>query len=148
MKMIILGIELEYDFFDADLLDKYEDANQRVQDRIQEPTQYEGLRTGDALRVQCNIVNDFFDEVFGDGTADKIFGGKSNIKDHMEAFAQVADAAMSCKGELDQITDKYAPNRAERRAEARQQGKQQSTNFNRNNAAHHGKGKHSHYRNK
>lgn len=144
MNMNILGVELEYDFFDADLLDQYEDANQRVQDRIQEPTQYEGLRTGDALRVQCGIVNDFFDEVFGEGTAEKIFRGKSNIKDHMEAFAQVADAAMSCKGELDQITDKYAPNRAQRRAEAKNGGKQQSRNYNRNNAAFHGKDKHGH----
>lgn len=147
MNMNILGVELEYDFFDADLLDKYEDANQRVKDRIQEPTQYEGLRTGDSLRLQCNIVNDFFDEVFGEGTAEKIFHGKSNIKDHMEAFAQVADAAMSCKGELDQITDKYDPNRAQRRAEQKAGNKQQSKNFNRNNAAFHNKGKHSHYRN-
>lgn len=147
MNMNILGVELEYDFFDADLLDQYEDANQRVQERIKEPTQYEGKRTGEALRIQCNIVNDFFDEVFGHGTADKIFHGKANIRDHMEAFGQVADAAMSCKGELDQITDKYNPNRAQKRAEQKQQGKQQSTNFNRNNAAHHNKGKYARYRN-
>jgi len=141
MDINVLGIELEYDFFDADLLDKYEDANQKVKDRISEPTQYEGLKTGEALRVQCCIVNDFFDEVFGEGTADKIFHGKSNIKDHMEAFGQVANAAMSCKGELDQITDKYAPNRVQRREEQKANNKQQSKNFNRNNAAFHGKGK-------
>lgn len=133
MNMNIMGVELEYDFFDADMLDKYEDANQKVQERIQEPTQYEGLRTGEALRIQCGIVNDFFDEVFGDGTADKIFGGKANIKDHMEAFGQVADAAMSCNEELSQIRNKYDPSRAERRAEEKRQRKQQSKKFYRNN---------------
>lgn len=138
MNMNILGVELEYDFFDADEIDKYESANQTVKDRIQEPTQYEGKRTGEAFRIQCRIVNDFFDELFGKGTADKVFHGKNNIKEHMEAFALVADAAMNCKGELDSITDKYNPNRAARRAEGK--GRQNISNFHGN----HNKGKKRH----
>lgn len=138
MRIVVLGKELEYDFFDADLLEKYEDENLRVKERIQEPTQYDGLKTADALRIQCGIVNDFFDEVFGKGTSAELFGSKNNIKDHMEAFATVAEAAMSCKGELDTITEKYSPNRAERR----QQERQNSKNFNRNAAYNGKKGKH------
>lgn len=40
MRIVVLGKELEYDFFDADLLEKYEKENLRVKERIQEPTQY------------------------------------------------------------------------------------------------------------
>ena len=69
--------------------------------------------------------------------SEELFGGKNNIKDHMEAFAAVADAAMNCNGELTALTEKYSPNRAERR----QSEKQNSKNFNRNAAYHGNKGK-------
>lgn len=138
MRIVVLGKELEYDFFDADLLEKYEKENLRVKERIQEPTQYDGKTTADSLRIQCGIVNDFFDKVFGNGTSEELFGGKNNIKDHMEAFASVAGAAMSCNGELKALTEKYSPNRAERR----QSEKQNIKNFNRNAAYHGNKGKH------
>ena len=113
--MNIFGTELEYDFFDADQLEVYERENQKVADTIKEPTQYEGKSTADAIRIQCRIVDDFFNAVFGAGTAQKIFKGKSNIRDHMEAFGIVAASAMDARGELDAIEDKYSPNRAERR---------------------------------
>lgn len=58
MRIVVLGKELEYDFFDADLLEKYEKENLRVKERIQEPTQYDGKTTADSLRIQCGIVND------------------------------------------------------------------------------------------
>ena len=112
--MNIFGTELEYDFFDADQLEVYERENQKVADTIKEPTQYEGKSTADAIRIQCRIVDDFFNAVFGAGTAQKIFKGKSNIRDHMEAFGIVAASAMDARGELDAIEDKYSPNRAER----------------------------------
>nr|DAM26084.1 MAG TPA: hypothetical protein [Caudoviricetes sp.] len=135
MNIVVLGNELEYDFFDADLLEKYEDENARVKNRIQDQTQYEGKRTAEALRIQCGIVDDFFNALFGNGTSEKLFGGKNNIKTHMEAFGQVCEAAMSCNSELSAITDKYSPNRAERRA---QQNKN-SRNFNRNGSHRNGK---------
>lgn len=135
--MNILGVELELDFFDADVLEVYERENQRVLEQIKEPAQYEGKSTADALRIQCGIINDFFDAVFGQGTADEIFGARNNIRDHMEAFAIVADAAIDTRKEFDTLSEKYSPNRAERR----QLNKQNTRNFNQNNAAYHGKGK-------
>ena len=131
--MNIFGTELEYDFFDADQLEVYERENQKVADTIKEPTQYEGKSTADAIRIQCRIVDDFFNAVFGAGTAQKIFKGKSNIRDHMEAFGIVAASAMDARGELDAIVDKYSPNRAERRQieqKNRAAQKKGSRNFN------------------
>lgn len=131
--MNILGVELEYDFFDADKLEVYERENKRVAEDIKEPSQYEGKSTADALRIQCRIVDRFFDEVFGAGTAKRIFHGKANIRDHMEAFGIVAQGAANAREEFEAIEDKYTPNRAERRQaerDARQGQKQKTRNFN------------------
>ncbi len=130
--MNILGVELEYDFFDADQLEVYERENQKVASDINEPTQYEGKSTADALRIQCRIVDNFFDAIFGPGTAQKLFKGKANIRDHMEAFGIMTQGAMNARAEFDQIEDKYTPNRAERRQterDNRQTQKQVSRNY-------------------
>ena len=141
--MNILGVELEYDFFDADQLEAYERETQKVADDIKEPTQYEGKSTADSLRIQCRIVDNFFDALFGAGTAQKIFKGKANIRDHLEAFGIMAQGAKNARRELDEIEDKYTPNRAERRQQERdnrQTQKQNSRNFQ-HYAAGKGKGK-------
>lgn len=131
--MNILGVELEFDFFDADQLEVYDRENSKVAVNINEPTQYEGKSSADAIRIQCRIVDDFFDAVFGSGTAQKLFKGKTNIRDHMEAFGMAAKAAMDSRVELERIEDEYYGSiRAERRQaerDVRQAQKQGSRNF-------------------
>jgi len=142
--MNIFGVELEYDFFDADQLEIYERENEKVATDIKEPKQYEGKSTADALRIQCRIVDNFFDALFGAGTAQKIFKGKANIRDHMEAFGIMAQGAIDARAELDEIEDKYTPNRAERRQaerDIRQAQKQGSRNFQHYAAGHKNQGK-------
>lgn len=139
--MNILGIELDYDFFDADQLEVYERENKKVVEDIKEPSRYEGKSTADALRMQCGIIDRFFDTLFGAGTAQKIFKGKANIRDHMEAFGIMSQGAMNARAELEKTLDKYTPNRAERRQadkENRQAQKQNSRNYQHNSS---GKGK-------
>ena len=70
--MNILGVELELDLFDADVIEVYEKENKRVVDRIQDNGRYEGKSTAESIRYQCGVVNDFFDSLFGAGTAEKI----------------------------------------------------------------------------
>ena len=102
--MNVSGVELEFDFYDADQLEVYERENKVLVDKIQNPDLYEGKSTADSLRFQCKIVN-----------------GKNNIKDHMEAFGIVTDAAMDSSEEFRAMAAKYSPNRAERRAEQKSQ---------------------------
>ena len=130
--MDIFGVELNYDFLDADQLEVYERENQKVKDDIKDPAQYEGKSTADSIRIQCRIIDNFFDAVFGTGTSQKLFKGKANIRDHMEAFGIVAQSVMNAKGELDAIEDKYNSNRAARRQaerDHRQAQKQNTRNF-------------------
>lgn len=126
--MNILGMELEFDFFDADQLEIYEKENMRVVERVKEPTQYEGKSTADSIRIQCTVINDFFDAVFGQGTSDKLFKGRNNLKDHMEAFGIMANEAMESRKDLDAVMDKYGSNRAERRRQ-KELGRQNFRNF-------------------
>ena len=140
----VLGVELEYDFFDADQLEIYERENKKVAEDIGDMAQYEGKSTADAIRIQCRIVDKFFDNVFGEGTAKRLFHGKANILEHMEAFGTVAQGASSARAEFEAIEDKYTPNRAERRQgerDARQSNKQKSWNYYHNAAGHKGKGR-------
>lgn len=130
--MNIFGVELEIDFFDADQLEAYERENYKVAKDINEPTQYEGKSTSDSIRIQCNIIDKFFDAVFGPGTSKKLFRGKANIRDHMEAFGIVAKSAMDSRGELDAVKKKYSPNRATRRQteeDSRKKGTTARQNF-------------------
>lgn len=141
--MNVLGVELDYDFFDADQMEVYERENRRVAEDVKEPTQYEDKSTADAFRIQCSIVDGFFDAVFGEGTAKRIFHGKANLRDHMEAFAIVAQAAGEARAEFDAIEEKYTPNRAERRRTEKDNRKIQklnSRNYNHNAAGHKGRG--------
>ena len=141
--MNVLGVELDYDFFDADQMEVYERENRRVAEDIKEPAQYEDKSTADAFRIQCRIVDRFFDAVFGEGTAKQIFHGKVNLRDHMEAFAVVAQAAGEARAEFDALEKKYAPNRAERRQTEKDNRKIQklnSRNYNHNAAGHKGQG--------
>lgn len=145
--MNILGVELrDIDFFEADELERYEQENQRLMDRIQDNEQYVGKSTADSLRIQCGIVNDFFDAVFGAGTADKLFNGKNNIKDHMEAFATVSQAAVDSRKEFDAMQDKYSFMRAERQPQPVNREQRRAMDNASRNAAYggYGKGKHRH----
>ena len=117
----INGIDLELDLLDADVLEKYQDLNNEIVEKIKEPTQYQGISTADALRKQCRYVEEFFDKLFGAGTAEKLFGGGNNFRIRADAFARVSAASNDAKKELASISDKYGVGRIQNREQRRQQ---------------------------
>jgi hypothetical protein len=124
------GLEIEYDFTDADNWDRMQDAVADLEeyDRTHE---FDASNPSDAIRHACNGYNQFFDQVFGEGTADKMFHGKSSMKEHKDAFMKVIELA---NGQIEEANDfsnvlsKYSPERAERNDEQ----KKYSRNYNRN----------------
>lgn len=128
-KFTVLGVELEYDFFDADELEKYEAENLKVDEDFNN-IDYKGMSNADGLRAQCKIINTFFDNMFGAGTADRLFHGKNNIKDHLEAFAIVTSTAVNSETDLRSVTDRYNPNRAQRRFDQKNANRQNGGNGN------------------
>lgn len=111
----INGVELELDLMDADVMEKYETLNQEIVEKVKEPTQYEGLSNAEGMRLQCRHVDKFFDALFGDGTAQKIFGGGNNLGVRLEAFAQVSQMSGDIDKRVNELTNKYGINRIDRR---------------------------------
>lgn len=125
--MVINGVELELDLLDADVAEKFETECQRVKDRVADKKAYEGKSNPDAIRYQCEVVNDFFDSIFGYGTSEKVFEGRHHIGKSMEAFATVVSEANKSGEKIKEISREYmpgdaAPNRAARRKHKKGRG--------------------------
>lgn len=111
----ICGQELELDLFDADVMEVYEKSMEKIVKKNEELKVRTDLSNADGMRETCKNVKAFFDELFGEGTAEKLFKGKNNLAICMDAFAIVVAEAGKMKGQLNAITNKYNLNRAQRR---------------------------------
>lgn len=111
------GMELDFDIYDADQAEIYEDALLRVKDEGTKKVPGEGL--ADAIRRQCGVVFDFFDDLFGDGFHREIFGERTNLAVCLDAFKEFTDLVELQKSALTQKVASMTPNRATRRAAAK-----------------------------
>lgn len=115
----ICGQELELDLFDADTMEVYEKSMDKVVKRTEESKKHTELSNADGIREMCGIVKDFFDEVFAEGTSEKLFKGKDNLLVCMDAFGIVSSEANKMKGQATALANKYNMNRAQRRQEGK-----------------------------
>lgn len=112
--MKINGVELaDIDVFDADTAEKYEKVLDNV---VKESKNFEGLKTSAVIRKQCGLVFDVFNSLFGEGTDKKVFGDRVNLKTCLKAFEELVEQVNEQKKEVEEMTAKYSPNRAQRRA--------------------------------
>ena len=112
--MIINNVELEdLDLMDADIAEKYENALYIMQEKATDTK--EGLSLAQIIRKECNLVFDFFNAVFGEGTDKKVFGNRTNYKECLEAFEQFIKYVGENKKDIDKIMGKYSSNRTSRR---------------------------------
>ena len=114
--MKILDTEIEFDFFDADQVEKFEAEAKKVKEKSQNK-EILNLSLSEALREECKMINEFFDNVFGNGTSEKIFKGKMNLQEHITAFADIVDEKIRQQKDLQDTLDKYSPNRVMRRTQ-------------------------------
>ena len=119
-KVIINNVELTLNLLDADVLEKFEAEMQSMSDTIQNPKEYDGMTTPQAMRKQCRIVEGCIDNLFGAGMSDKVFGGSNDLGAHMDAFGQIAHMGEDSNNEIRAISEKYGSarlaNREQRRA--------------------------------
>lgn len=106
--------ELDFDLFDADTAEAYEEAVERVQEANANAPKGEAL--SQTIRRQCEIVFDFFDDLFGDGFHRELFGERTNLMECVDALAEFTAAVDAQKAQLNEKISKYTPNRAARRA--------------------------------
>ena len=107
--MVICGQEFEFSLMNANDLDRFEDANERMQRRsAEEAEQFQrgGVRLGEHVRAQARIAMDCIDEILGAGSSDRLGLDENNmapiydvIEELGNAFAaEMAAFVAACRG--------------------------------------------------
>ena len=118
--MKIGNIDVDFSFTDADDIEKFEKALAVVKEKSAE-YQRKQLKMSEALRLECDIIDEFFDTTFGEGISQKLFNGKKDLQKHMELFKDITDAKNETTRSFQNLYDnleirtKYMPNRETRR---------------------------------
>lgn len=121
--LVINGIELELNIYEATQAELFEQANKRVLEERDKVDNIPGL--SGRIKFFCDIVYDFFDDVFGEGTADTVFKGRQDMLECLEAYTDVIEYAHSTNGKADELmarihkqsTSEPRLNRQQRRAQ-------------------------------
>ena len=112
--MKIREIEVDFDFLDADDVERFEKEARRVKEECEMKNKQE-MSYSEVIREECNIIDRFFDNVFGNGIAEKLFKGKKNLKEHIKAFEDIVKEKIEQQKGLQNTLDRYQPNREQRR---------------------------------
>lgn len=122
----VLGVEVEMDFLDADFVEKYENAYEKMEKdaRNIDPT----LKTSERIRKQCGVMKQFIVDIFGEEVHDKMFGDKQSISLYVQASSDIYDARIQEDIHYKQLHNKFYVNR----------------DMAGYNSFHHGKGKRRH----
>lgn len=112
--MKIKNIDIDFNFLDADNVEKFENEAKKVVEKS-ENEKVKEMSYSEALRLECNIIEEFLDNVFGKGISEKIFEGKKDLMEHLKVFQDIVDEKNSKQQELQNLYNRYAPNRTQRR---------------------------------
>lgn len=123
----IRGVDFEIDILDADVMERLEDAAEKIQKRVAEEKAKKYKKNSEFIRVFNGLTEKFIDEVLGEGSSELIFGGSQNMMEHMEAYNGIFAAKEEAMSAVTEFTETfqntYSPNRAQRRAAAKGKGK-------------------------
>lgn len=123
----IKGVDFDIDILDADVMERLEDAAEKIQKRVAEEKAKKYKKNSEFIRVFNSLTENFIDEVLGEGSSELIFGGSQNMMEHMEAYNGIFAAKDEAMNSVTEFTETfqntYSPNRAQRRATAKGKGK-------------------------
>lgn len=116
------NIELELDLADVTDAKRYNDAYVALDN--EEKAMKKDVPNYVFIQNYCAMFEHLFDSLFGDGTYEKLTGGKTqNINVAHEVYESFIDFAKAqtdyTMSNTKHIVNKYSPNRAERRAAKR-----------------------------
>lgn len=87
--MKINEIELQADLYDADTMDRYQAAMHDIAAGAAALEKQKEQPAGERIRQQCGLIAACFDTIYGEGTADKLFAGRTNLKECLHAFLEL-----------------------------------------------------------
>lgn len=110
--MKINGVELEVNFLDADFMEKLENCCKKVNDQAEKSKkELKDLTYSQQIKAECKIIKDFFDDLFGEGTSEKIFQEKNDLMLCLSAFQDLIEAKAKMQQEMNSLFAKYSPDR-------------------------------------
>lgn len=89
--MKILGKEIEFNFEEAENIDKAIQLDQKYSQEF---------KKAGSLTEKCQIYKHFFDELMGEGTSKKIFGDKNNFFEITDAYKELIKEAEKVNAEI------------------------------------------------
>ena len=110
--MKINGVELEVNFLDADFMEKIENCCRKVSEQAEKSKkELKDLTYSQQIKAECKIIKDFFDDLFGEGTSEKIFQEKNDLMLCLSAFQELVEAKVKSQNEFNSLVSKYSPDR-------------------------------------
>lgn len=101
--MLLNGVELEYDFYDADQMEVFENALERAIVDVEKAL--EAKKQSQLIRGVCQVTIDMIDEIFGDGTADEVFQGETNFRKSMQVFNALVKEKIRQEEEVSKVVE-------------------------------------------
>ena len=112
--MKIKNIEVDFDFLDANDVERLEKATQKLVDKTEEYKEKE-ISMSEEIRLECEIIEKFLDEVFEEGISQKLFNGKQNLKEHVDVFQDIMNEKIRYNKDMEAIYQRNQHNREKRR---------------------------------
>lgn len=115
--MRIRDVEVDFSFTDADDIERFENEAKKVEEKAKNYEKKE-MSTSEAIREECNVIEEFFDNVFEKGISQRLFKGKKDIAEHINLFQDIINAKIEQTKGMQNIYDnleRYMPNRETRR---------------------------------
>lgn len=89
--MKILETEIDFDFYDAMQMQKFEANADEMSKKIKEIKPSE-MKQSEFVIAICEIVEQGFNSIFGENISEKIFKGKKNFKLCIQAYRDLVKA--------------------------------------------------------
>jgi len=111
----VRGKELDFNFMNADHVQKWEDSRKTVQKRYSDIAKVTPEEVGlqeyaDLLRKACASIFDLFDGIFGEGTSNELFGSECDFEACVDAFAEFEDGVAAQATAFDKkVTSRIKP---------------------------------------
>lgn len=116
MMISVRGHEFNYPLYDIDAMARNEASDAALKAALEAVGSYEGFPTLEQQEDILSAYAAYFDVVLGEGTLEKLLGGKRNAMDAIEAYYDVRDAVLDAMiqranavARRGQVPEKYDP---------------------------------------
>jgi len=109
--MKVRNVELDFSITNLENIKKIENAYKKIQE---DSETFKSDDFFEQMEHECKVGKAFFDEVFGEGTAQKLFGDENDFEVIMDSMIEVVEEIDKKKKALNSKMEKYSSKRVKR----------------------------------